>query len=342
MSTKRHIWIKLGILVLAVRILFSFFPDMAQTVYQRGLFQVFRVAWDYTFGLLPFPIIYLLFAGLLIWLWRKWRMSKKVWSWRKLPLRLLSILAFVFFWFQVLWGYNYQCPEIFGGADREVATTDLPSIEELCFQAAVIAEARRASFDQVIRPNETELRSLVESSVAQFGYPVLGNVRCRVVSQHGVLRRLGILGIYFPFVGEGHADGSQIDLTLPFTVAHEMSHGYGVTHEGEANFIAWHALYHSDDPDVAYIADLQLLRSCLIQWKWSDPKGYALFRAGLDERIVADLDAINDNMRQHPLYFPVVAETVNDVYLKTQGVEAGVESYDEFVVWCFQYIHNLD
>jgi len=265
-------------------------------------------------------------------------MSKKVVVLREIPLRIASVLGFLFFWFHILWAFNYQCPGLFPHAAERY--TDGMTIEEMTFQAATIATARRAQFkDHTPVPEEHKLRALVESTLADFDYPVWGNVRCRVVSESGTLRRLGILGIYFPFVGEGHADGSQLNISLPFTMAHEMSHGYGVTDEGEANYVAWQSLFNSNEPQLQYQADLQLLRSCGSQWVLKDSDAYFSFRASLDSEVIKDIDAINENMRKHPLYFPGVARKVNDTYLKTQGVNAGVESYDEFVLRCFDYIH---
>lgn len=336
--TSKHLWIKLGLVALGIRTLFLFFPELAQTVYQRGLFQVFRVVWDYTLGLMPFPLIYLLVVVFPLWIWYKRLKSKKVFYWRKLPLGLASVFGFVFFWFHVLWAFNYQCPGLFS---EPLELADDLTIEEMTFRAATIATARRAQFDRHAEvPLEQELRSLVENTMTDFDYPVWGNVRCRVVSKSGVLRRLGLLGIYFPFVGEGHADGSQLNICLPFTMTHEMSHGYGVTDEGEANYVAWQSLYNSQKPKIQYQADLQLLRSCLSKWKFKDHEAYVKFRSELDSAVIEDLNAINENIRQHPLYFPGVAESVNDAYLKTQGVSAGVESYGEFVYRCFDYIHS--
>ena len=318
--------------------MFVYFPEFAQTVYQRGLFQVFRVIWDYTLGLLPFPLIYLLVLVLILWVWRQCRMAKKVIDWRIVTVHLASIFGFTFFWFHMLWAFNYQCPGLF--SDSADSYQENLSIEEMTFQATTMATARRALFaDHAPLPSEHELRDLVENTMIHFDYPVCGNVRCRIVSESGGLRRLGILGIYFPFVGEGHADGSQLDITLPFTIAHEMSHGYGVTDEGEANYVAWQSLYTSKDLRIQYIADLQLLRSCLWQWKIKNHEAYLGFRNSIDLLVANDLDAINDNQREHPLFFPGVAESMNDAYLKSQGVIAGVESYDEFVFRCFDYIH---
>jgi len=56
------------------------------------------------------------------------------------------------------------------------------------------------------------------------------------------MRKVGVAGIYMPFTGESYCDGTFPEVVKVFIKAHEMSHGYGVADEGEADYFAYKAL----------------------------------------------------------------------------------------------------
>ena len=82
--------------------------------------------------------------------------------------------------------------------------------------------------------------------------PHSGRVRVRQPWPNGFLLRWSTAGIYIPQTGEGHIDRGLLAVQKPFTIAHEMAHGYGVADEGACNFIAWLACSQSRDPWVRF------------------------------------------------------------------------------------------
>jgi hypothetical protein len=317
-----------------VRLLFSLFPNLAEIVYRQGLFRVFRIVWDYTFGLGPFPWIYVLVTGIVILAFRKWRLSKKVWSFMGTAKALLNGVAFLIFWFLVLWGYNYTCPTLIDKMDLQSnKTLTTQDIARFAIEAAENSRAQTSVDLTTINYSESYIRTQVEARLEPYDFPTEGRVRCRVLGVNGVMRRLGILGIYFPFVGEGHIDGSQLSYTSYFSMAHELSHGYGITDEGEANLVAWLALSESGDSNLEYFANLEWMRSALSQLYWEDAGAFERLREKLSPRLKEDLSLIRDNNSLYPPLFPELSEAVNNAYLETQGVEEGVASYGNFVTW---------
>src|SRR5690606_21319492 len=89
------------------------------------------------------------------------------------------------------------------------------------------------------RALEDLVRSEMKKNLHLLGLNNRGFPRTKEFFPAGLLRKLGIMGIYFPFTGESYIDPSLHLLEKPFTIAHEMAHSFGITNEGEANFAAW-------------------------------------------------------------------------------------------------------
>ncbi len=325
-------------LALVLRSIFGWFPEFALQFYQNFIFQFFRRTWDNSLGLIPFPLFYLLVICLIIFVLFKYRRAKKVFSLHTVLPFTLNSLGFLLCIFLLFWGFNYTVP---GVAQRNniqaTFITDEILIENYYSLSSSLEELRNQLPQQIITEDlldeelEDKVRSEVEHSLEELGYTISGKVRCRFISSNGWMRRIGITGIYFPFVGEAHCDASQASIPLVFTLAHELSHGYGVTDEGEANFIAWHSLYHSKNLLYRYIAGFELMKEILIEIRNRDYDHYLDKRDELPFWVKEDLNFVRQNALSYPPLFPKFSYAMNDAYLKSQGVSEGIDSYDEML-----------
>lgn len=247
----------------------------------------------------------------------------------------------VVFFFLFLWGFNYAREPLEDHCGLKVKALSLQQLKALApATAAWVNEARQhipgitdgaLTADFLPGNLETTMRHHLEAALADLGYRPHGNVRCRQIRPEGFLRSIGIQGIYFPFTGEGYVDASLHPIALPFTMAHEMSHGYGFTAEGTANFLALLACERSENPMIRYSG-----RSVFFQYLRSELRAldlgfYTTCVNGLPPGIANDRKAIIANAKAHASLIPGMAGTVNDFYLKTQGVEEGTKSYDRLV-----------
>jgi hypothetical protein len=341
---KAYPWIWLGIFALLLRIPLSAFPEFTQQYFQNGLFAAYRVVWDHTFALSPVPLVVLLLVAVLFLLFRFFRTWANDRKWLQLLKSAGSAAGFLVFWFYLLWGYNYHAPTM---RTRLAIPEETVGISKLVgFLNHTIEEASTLrleigdeSWKDKFLPEDPldYLRLELESVLGELSYPTSGKVRCRKLNANGFMRRMGILGIYLPFVGEGHVDASQTSLTLYFSATHEMSHGYGITDEGEANFAAWLAMNRSKEPVFKYMAQLELIRYILHDVYRFDPLQYEDIRSRMPRFIQEDLLLIRNNSLEYPGFFPGFSEAMNNIYLQSQGVEAGVDSYGEFVNLAYAY-----
>ncbi|MFT4105167.1 MAG: DUF3810 domain-containing protein [Lacrimispora sp.] len=150
----------------------------------------------------------------------------------------------------------------------------------------------------------------------------------------------GFSGIYIALTGEMNIN---IDIPAPFipvTIAHEMSHQRGVNSEAEANFASIAACITSDNPIYEYSGYLLGLIYLTNDLSKADPHAYGQITSTFNENVTQDWNENNDywNSRETPATEAVT--TMYDSYLKSNGVAAGVRSYNDCVVMLVSWIQN--
>lgn len=347
MKTSQKIWILLGAVTLVLRQVAVARPDWTEHLYSRGLYVAIRYAIDYGLAWLPFPIAYLVVPGVLIWIGVsiRRRLHRREGVWGKIKSAGAGILAFlgglVFFFF-FLWGFNYSRIPLEQQLDlqpRPLTAEELREEFDLATTALTAARARipgasdaALNYQPAAGALEQQLRSETAAWLQSKGYHAGGRVRGRQLYPKGILLRFGTAGIYFPFSGEGHADAGLHPLQLPPVLAHELAHGYGFGDEGVCNYIAYAACKNSNDPMIAYASVLSFWRTLAAQYRARRPDEYRLLREALPVGIRADIDAINQKMLAYPDIFPRFRDAAYNTYLKAQGVQEGMLSYDKVVM----------
>ena len=333
-------WGVLGVLTLVVRYAAVSYPEKTEALYSRTFFPVVRNFIDATVSRLPFPTVYLfVFSLVAVVLYVLYRTLHTL-GWRhKFYFVFRSAIngfGFLVFFFLMLWGFNYQRIPIF----EQLSLNPVPLAE----QELLVEMNLTKSILSQIRPNirrdtsaieegmdYLELENLVRSEVSNnlytLGLNYTGKPRTREFHPAGFMRQMGIYGIYFPFTGESYIDPSLHPLEKPFTIAHEMAHSYGVTDEGEANFIAWVICSNSESYLLQYTGQLRLLRYQLNDLFRINAEAYKTFVSTLPAGIKNDLASIRRNVLSVQPLFSEISRRSNDIYLKTQGVKAGVQSY---------------
>lgn len=339
-ALKRYGGLMAGLVAWALRLSFTDGSPVENFFFHRWfpLVKAFQSASAPLWVIPGYYLMALLGVAWVIWrVPRKWRSGKR---WANFLRRLLNLCGGTAALFLVLWGYHYAGPDL-------RMRMNLPERAEFVDPAELYlhimgeAEEARAAIPGAIdtssvidlpAPADSILLRAVGDVVRPLGYPALHRINVQRWWPAGTLRRLGIGGIYNPFTGEANVERLYGAVLGTFTTAHEMAHAYGITGEAEANFVAYLALLHMDDPMAAYAAHYAL-------WRYSAKTVNELYppedRKRLAESIPlglrADRAAIRNRLTAHAPYFPRLSDAVNDRYLKVQGVEAGVDDYDRFV-----------
>lgn len=333
-------WAILGCVSLLLRWMASLSPETTEQYYSRTLFPYIRQLLDMTISRFAFPTFYFFLMGifliLVIFFFRL--KEKKGWK-RKSTYSIRSVGNFlgamvVFFLF--IWGYNYQRIPII----QQLSLLPIPLTQEQLFQEIrntqkTLGAIRSKITHDTVAIEKTipfaDLENLVRQEI-KAGLPHLGmnndgHPRTKEFYPAGFLRKMGILGIYFPFTGESYIDPTLHDLEKPFTVAHEMAHSYGITNEGEANFVSWVICTESKYPLLQYAANIQLFRYQLNDLYRINSQYYFQVFDSLEPGLRNDLVSILYNAQKIKPISQELSRKSNDLFLKSQGVEAGVKSY---------------
>jgi hypothetical protein len=137
------------------------------------------------------------------------------------------------------------------------------------------------------------------------------------------LRYAGIDGMIDPLFLEIILNPDVLPIEQPFTLAHEWAHLAGYADESDANFVAWLTCIRSDSA-AKYSGWLEAYRYA--EAALPRERRRELQRR-LSPGVVADLRAISARLGRVNPVVSGFARNVYDQYLKTQGVDEGLESY---------------
>ncbi|HCX75956.1 MAG TPA: DUF3810 domain-containing protein, partial [Algoriphagus sp.] len=120
-----------------------------------------------------------------------------------------------------------------------------------------------------------------------------------------------------------------------------MAHSYGVTDEGEANFIAWVICTNSNDPLLRYSGQLRLLLYQIRDYYRMAPGQYKEWLKTLDVSVRNDIRSIQaENAKYQPISLEISRKT-NDIFLKSQGVKAGINSYQQLPMLAYAWRERM-
>lgn len=148
---------------------------------------------------------------------------------------------------------------------------------------------------------------------------------------------MGITGVTFGLTGEAAVNPQIPNVTLPFTMCHEMAHRMCIATEDDANFAAFLASLANEDPQFVYSAYYMAYRYChqaLLDLGTGratataaqidkDVNAYLRYDLNVYDRFFAD---------HHNGLATSVAEKANDAYIKLSGDDNGTESYGRVAV----------
>ena len=329
-------------------------PETVEKWYTNGFYDGVRWVFDLLTGWLPFAFIYLVFCALLVLIIVR---VKKWWaipSWKSKLLKastgVVTLLAVLYTSFTWLWGFNYEKTSF--SQKHQLQTIEIADsilfqdLEELSFR---LSEKRQSlglpdsiTWDMLPRDLDYRVRSALNDGLSMMGYDPKGKLRAKLLHPRGSLLRISTAGIFLPFSGEGHVDPGLHPIMIPFVMAHEMSHAQGFTNEGVCNFVAYHTMSHSVDPLLSYCGSMGYFRYLASQCRRMDVSWYKTFFENLDPLVKNDLIHISAYSRKYPDILPKLRDLTYDTYLKAQGIQDGMKSYNTVVRLHYQWQRNQE
>lgn len=319
----------LGGVSILLFLLASAFPDFSEIAYGNTVYPVIRWLFDYTFGLAPFPLVYLFPVLLGFLFWRTVLRRKSGWEMARGTGNFLGILIALFY---SLWGYNYARPSLSDRLPHPPQTISDTQILNLAAHTIQRANAVRTPklMDEYPTQSAAEqtLRPAVEQVLLTYHIRLRAKPVVRGMAPAGILRKFGITGIYFPYTGEALVEDAQPQPEKIFVMAHELAHSYGITDEGDANLVAYLACMSLPQKAYGYAAHLsmwQYLRWVLKKRELDEHKN---LKGQLSSLVQSDLEMLKKERLRYREWVPQLGDVVNDTYLKIQGVEMGTKAYN--------------
>jgi hypothetical protein len=314
-------------------------PGAVESAFSSGIYPAWQRAATTVTNALPFAVFDAILAGMLAGVTglsvRTWRRTAGG-RWARAGAALttaVGIVAGLYLWFLLAWGFNYQRVPIATrvGLDKARATPERLA----AFAAATVDELNRLRPLAVGRPWPgpaalvNELRPAFHATLPRVGVvaaPVAGVPKWSLLQPY--FRWAGIDGVTNPFLPEIVVNHDLLPAEWAFTVAHEWGHLAGLAHEAEASYAAWLTCQAATEGS-RYSAGLWAFGHVYA----ASPRERQLDLAErLDEGVKSDLRAIARRTAQSVRVVRRVSWATYDRYLKSNRVSEGLASYDDAIV----------
>ncbi len=271
---------------------------------------------------------------------------------------VLAVFAGIYMLHTVVWGLNYHAGDLAEDMRLEVSSYNL---EELTEATEFYRDKANALAEQVNRDanGNVSMRSFEElSQMAAEGfqtltydhhYPIFAGSTLPVkkLGWADMYSAMGITGVTFGLTGEAAVNPQIPDVTLPFTMAHEMAHRMCIAPERDANFAAFLSCSVHSDIEFQYSAYFMAYRYCINALSGVSAQSAAAAAARVKEGVG---ELLARDMKFYDSFFNTkkdttatnLADKMNDTYLKVSGDESGIASYgqvcDLLVNWHIQTV----
>ena len=271
---------------------------------------------------------------------------------------VLSLFALVYLLHTVVWGLNYYAGPLAEDMRLEVGSYNLEELTEAAeyYRDKANDLASRVDRDGNSNVKFADFEDLAEKAgegfqtlTYQYHYPIFAGSTLPVkkLGWADMYTSMGITGVTFGLTGEATVNPQIPDVTLPFTIAHEMAHRMCIAPERDANFAAFLACSVHSDMEFQYSAYFMAYRYCYNALAGVNTSTAAAAAARVSS---GASELLKQDMKYYSNFFSAkqdsaatdFANTVNDTYLKVSGDESGIASYgqvcDLLVNWHIQTV----
>ena len=271
---------------------------------------------------------------------------------------VVAVFSGIYMLHTLMWGLSYHAGDL--SQDLRLDTSSY-NLEELV-EATEYYRDKAMELSLLVNRDENgnvkfaEFETLAETAGKGFEiltyehhYPVFAGSRLPVkkLGWADMYSSMGITGVTFGITGEAAVNPQIPDVTIPFTMLHEMAHRMCIANERDANFAGFLACSVHPNLEFQYSGYFMAYRYCYNALAGvSHPSAAAAaarVKAGVSQTLQKDMDSYSQFFRSKESTLATnVADSMNDAYLKTSGDTSGSASYgqvcDLLVSWHIQTV----
>lgn len=300
--------------------LFHFFHYLQ--LIQNFIFNKFQISIG---DILYLILIILLLVGLFRFLIKKENYTKiKI---IKASLKIIRNSLAVYLILFIFWGHLYYQKKI---SDRlKLSTSTLIKNEALVkFDSFLIGQLNALAPHVQYQPfndiNDATV-SLLKTAIAPY------NIKVKPSMFGETLSYLGIEGYFNPFTGEAQVNPNVPFFILPFTIAHEASHQFGIAAEDDANLSAYILCISSKDTNLKYAAYFTVWLYVHKQVSKNDPLLALNLKENLNIISLNHLDILKARSQKYHTIVDTWSTYLYDLFLKSSRQKDGILSYNNIV-----------
>ena len=310
-------------------------PGIAEW-YARTVYPPLSAALSAFSSLFPFPLMELLVVSLILWLilYPVWKRKKGI-PWRKILLREMEMLAWIYVWFYWGWGLNYFRYNIY----TRLQTPPVP-YEEQHFKKFLkdYTEKLNSTYQSDTEIDSERLKEYVQTFYANLPstYGLSQPKEWQEPKNFiftSLYNKVGVLGSMDPFFAEAQLNDDLPEVQYPFTYAHEFSHLLGVSNEAEANYWAYRACTESSSTALQYCGYFGLFPYVLSNASYLLPKED--FQAWIKTIRPEVKEQYNQkNAYWQEKYSPLIGSIQDftyNLFLKGNKIASGKKNYAEVI-----------
>jgi hypothetical protein len=330
----------------------SWYPGWVERNYSQGVYPVISKVQRFLFGWVSFSIGDLFYAFLIVIICYKVFKFFRLLFWGKLNRRYfvaalqqgIFIFLFLYVFFNLLWGLNYNRRGIAYQLDLDVKQYSLADLDTLTtviqnranYYAGFVTEEQRDSFDTKNRLFKSAVEAFNEvakkysfltykpKSIKPSLFSYLGNY-------------LGFQGYYNPFSGEGQVNTTVPRFLEPYVTTHEIAHQLGYGKENEANFVGFLACRAYNSNAFRYSVYYDMYRYALGEVYSRDTVLAKSFQQKAHPQVLKDQKEFRDFYRRYRNPIEPIIMWGYGQFLKANNQPAGKRSYNEVVAWLIAY-----
>ena len=309
--------------------------------YALGVYPYISGLLQFSLGWIPFSAGDLLYCAVIIWAaLRLWKFASGILGKEfgnrggkemllRCSMRLLTLMAWVWLAFHVLWGFNYYRKSI---PDQFGFVVERPSREELVhFTQYLLSETNRYAIE--LNDSPLDIPAHGNCSTAGNQHPK--------ASLFGVIGNyMGYGGYYNPFTGEAQINTHMPAFMLPFIAVHEKAHQLGYAKESEANFMGYLAAMQSKDSCLKYAANLEMFIYANNALRRSDSVAARNNFKALSPIAIKDLKSYRAFVKKYQGPIDEFTTWFYTRFLRLNNQPEGMYSYNRGMVYVMRYLNK--